>query len=88
MLDVSFSSPAAKFLEKIDLPLARRLGKHIEALAAKPFPKGTKRVENSWFDNEKVFRIRVGDYRVLYSVNYGQNRIMIVTIDKRSRVYD
>ncbi len=88
MLDVSFSSAAAKFLEKIDPPLARRLGKHIEALATTPFPKGTKRVENSWYENEKVFRIRVGDYRVLYSLNYDKNRIMIVTIDKRSRVYD
>ncbi len=52
-----------------------------------PFPRDVKRVENQWFENEKVFRIRVGDYRVLYTVNYTKNRILIFSIDKRSRVY-
>jgi len=88
MLVISFSNAAVKFLEKVEPTLTRRLGQHIETLSTKPFPKGTKRVENSWFEAEKVFRIRVGDYRVLYSVNYEKNRVMIVNIDKRSRAYD
>ena len=32
---------------------------------------------------EKLFRIRVGDYRILYEVNHKGNLIGIVKIDKR-----
>lgn len=35
-----------------------------------------------------VFRIRVGDYRVLYRINYQDNKIIIFKIDKRAKVYD
>jgi len=34
-----------------------------------------------------VFRIRIGDYRTIYRVNHEQNKIIIVKIDKRSKVY-
>jgi len=34
-----------------------------------------------------VFRIRIGDYRALYRINYKENKIIIVVLDKRSRVY-
>ncbi len=36
---------------------------------------------------EKLFRVRVGDYRILYEVDYKSNIIGVVLIDKRSRVY-
>jgi len=36
---------------------------------------------------EKIFRIRVGDYRILYEIDYEINQIGIIKIDKRSRVY-
>ena len=36
---------------------------------------------------EKVFRVRVGDYRILYSVSYEENLILIIKVDKRGRVY-
>ena len=35
-----------------------------------------------------LFRIRVGDYRILYEVDYRNNLIGIVKIDKKPRVYD
>lgn len=49
---------------------------------------GWFRVENQWFEGEKVFRVRVGDYRILYTVNYEKKRVLIVNLDKRSRAYD
>ncbi len=36
---------------------------------------------------EKIFRVRVGDYRILYEVDYSKNFIGIVRIDHRGRVY-
>ncbi len=59
----------------------------IKKLQLNPFPQDMKRVENQWFENEKIFRIRVGDYRVLYTVNHQKNRVLVVDIDKRSHVY-
>jgi mRNA-degrading endonuclease RelE of RelBE toxin-antitoxin system len=65
MLDVHFARPARKFLEKAEQSLARRLWGAILRLQQLPFPSDVKRVENQWFEGEKVFRIRVGDYRAL-----------------------
>ncbi|MBU7045196.1 MAG: hypothetical protein HXS54_02060 [Theionarchaea archaeon] len=36
---------------------------------------------------EKVFRLRVGKYRILYVVYLGLGTVVIADIDKRSRVY-
>ncbi len=87
MLNVEFSRKADKFLDKIEKELSKRLLDAAQTLQQDPFPHGTKRVENQWFEGEKVFRIRVGDYRILYSINYQKNRVMIVNIDKRPRAY-
>jgi len=35
-----------------------------------------------------VYRIRVGDYRAIYRVNYKENKIIIVKLDKRENIYD
>ena len=36
---------------------------------------------------EKTYRVRVGDYRILYEVDQNKNFIGIVKIDNRGRVY-
>lgn len=87
MLSVTFSRKADKFIDKAEKDLAKRLINAIRNLQLDPFPKGVKRVVNQWFENEKVFRIRVGDYRLLYTLNYQKNRLFIINIDKRPRVY-
>lgn len=88
MLNVIFSRKADKFLDKVERELANRIIKSLQDLLSNPFPSDVKRVENQWFENEKVFRIRVGDCRILYTVNYQKNRLLVVNIDKRPRVYD
>lgn len=35
-----------------------------------------------------TFRIRVGDHRILYRIEHDHARILVITIDKRSRAYD
>ena len=34
-----------------------------------------------------VFRIRIGDYRALYRINNADKKVVIIKLDKRSRVY-
>lgn len=84
MFDIEFSSFAKKFLKRADKALSKRLVNRIEELASDPFPKDTKRVVNK---KEKVFRIRVGDYRVQYLVYYERNLLFVSDIDKRPRAY-
>lgn len=88
MLSSIFARSARKFLEKADKQLASRLLEAVSELQQEPFPREVARVENQWFEGEKVFRIRVGGYRILYCVNYEKNRLLIVNIDKRSHAYD
>lgn len=84
MFDVGYSNQAKRFLNKADKILLKRLINKIETLKEKPVIHDTKTVEGS---EEKLFRVRIGDYRILYEIDYKGNKIGIVKIDKRPRVY-
>ena len=73
------------FLEKCDKILAKRLLDKIEKLRETPVLRETIIVEGY---KEKLFRVRVGDYRILYEVDFKENKLGIVKVDKRGRVYD
>ena len=85
MLKVELGNSAKKFLKKCDKNLYERLVSEIKSLSNNPFPQDVKRVVGR---KEKVFRVRVGDYRITYVVVYEQNLILIADIDKRSKIYD
>ena len=84
MFDIELSTQARKFLRKADRQLAVRLLDKIERLSGDPFPTDVKRVVNR---KEKVFRVRVGDYRIQYTVFYNKTMIFVFDIDKRPRAY-
>ena len=84
MFNISYSNRSKKFLNKADKVLVNRLIEKIEKLRENPIIHDTKTVEGS----KGLFRVRVGDYRILYEVDYRNNLIGIIKIDKRPRVYD
>ena len=84
---IEFSRKAAKFIEKADKQTGQRLFLTAGQLVHDPFPRDAKRVENQWFEEEKIFRIRVGNFRVLYTVNYQRDRVLVFDIDKRETAY-
>jgi len=55
----------------------------LKRLADNPIPSDAKFLGRH--KGEKVFRYRIGDYRALYKVK--EKVVLIVKIDKRSRVY-
>ena len=75
-------SEIKKFKDKTVL---KRIENKIDELENNPFPQDIERVEG--YKNVKVFRVRVGDYRILYFVDYSSSKVYIEKIDKRSRVY-
>ncbi|MDD3043506.1 MAG: type II toxin-antitoxin system RelE/ParE family toxin [Methanosarcinaceae archaeon] len=84
MFEILFEKSAFKFLSNIDAKNRQRISEAIENLAEDPFPHDVKRIYGT---NEKLFRIRVGEFRVLYRIDYGEIVIVIVDIDSRKRVY-
>ncbi|MBS3126372.1 type II toxin-antitoxin system RelE/ParE family toxin [Candidatus Woesearchaeota archaeon] len=81
-----FSSKAAKYIKKLDGVTKKRIEERINKLEENPFPQEVERVES--FGGEKVFRVRVGDQRILYVVRYNPHKLIIAKVDNRSRVYD
>ena len=85
MFPAEFTSQAEKYIRKLDGVIKERIQMRINRLEDDPFPQEVERVED--YRGEKLFRVRVGDERILYIVRYNPNRLIIVKIDKRSRVY-
>jgi len=57
--------------------------KQIDGLANDPFPRQTSKLEGG----EELFRIRVGDYRVIYGVDRAAKLVTIHHVRHRREVY-
>lgn len=86
LFPAEFSSKAGKYIKKLDRLMNKRIRERIDRLEEDPFPKEVERVEG--YKDEKVFRVRVGDQRILYIVRYNPNKLIIAKVDKRPRVYE
>ena len=82
MFSLELSSHAIRFLNKADKALTKRIMERLKRLTENPYPSEMVRIENR---KEKVYRIRVGDYRVLYTADLPT--IYILDIDKRESIY-
>jgi mRNA interferase RelE/StbE len=80
---IRFLRRARKDLEKIPTKTQDRILKAIQNLGADPYPSGSKKLEGS----SDSFRIRVGDYRVIYEIKKKEIYILIVRIGHRKDVY-
>jgi mRNA interferase RelE/StbE len=69
-----------RHIAAVDVP---RIVAAAEALADDPFPPGCTKLSGS----ERSYRIRVGDYRILYDVFSGRLLIEVVKIGHRKDVY-
>ena len=81
-----FSTKAAKYIRKLDKVMKDRILEKVNKLENDPFPQEVERVED--YQGEKVFRVRVGDQRILYVARYSPNKLIISKVDKRPRVYN
>ncbi|KAF5425991.1 mRNA interferase RelE/StbE [Candidatus Methanomarinus sp.] len=61
MFNVKYSRKAVKFLKSLDKTTVSRILTKIEKLKHNPFSHDSKIVEGY---SEKLFRVRVGDYRI------------------------
>ncbi len=81
---ITFARSARKELEALDAAIVRRVFPRIEALAKEPRPKGCRKLRGE----KNLWRIRVGDYRVVYYI-YDEKQVVDVTaVRHRSKAYD
>jgi mRNA interferase RelE/StbE len=81
---VELKASARKELERLPAKLVQRIFPRLEALATEPRPAGCKKLKGG--DNE--WRIRVGDYRVVYVIDDAKQLVTVTRIRNRSDVYD
>ena len=80
---VKLTRTATRQLEKLAPAIQHRLVTAMTRLGGDPRPAGVSRVKGS----DDVLRIRVGDYRILYSVVEAQVLVLVIRIGHRSEVY-
>ena len=81
--EVKFTNKAEKNLRKIPEPFRKKLFVAAVALGKNPYPRGLEKLT----DRGDSYRIRVGQYRIVWFVNKKENIIQIVNMDKRPKVY-
>lgn len=73
---------AQKQLAWIDAPQRSRIIDAIHSLSQTPRPVGSKKLSG-----RPAWRIRVGDYRVIYEIHDGRLLILVVEVGHRRDVY-
>lgn len=73
---------AEKELDALSASVCERIVGHLLALEDNPRPAGIKKLQG-----EDGFRLRVGDYRVLYTIDDRIKQVTIFAVGHRREVY-
>jgi mRNA interferase RelE/StbE len=77
-------SPAAlRILRKLDRPALLRIRAAIELLADNPRPPGARKLVGG----DAEWRVRTGDYRVVYEIRDGALLVLVLSVGHRRDVY-
>jgi len=80
---IEFRPSARKMIDKLPDSLFRRISPAIERLAEEPRPHGC--VKLSGF--ERMWRIRVGNYRIVYEIHDDRRIVIILVVAHRRESY-
>ena len=80
---VRFKASALRELEALDDRYLHQIIPRIDALGGNPRPAGCKKLKGV----SDLWRIRIGDYRVVYSVDDGRSEVEILRVRHRRDVY-
>jgi mRNA interferase RelE/StbE len=79
---IEISRRAAKAVISLHKPLRRKILAAIGALSGNPRPVGCKKLAG-----QQAWRIRVGDYRIIYEIHDQVLLVIVVDIGHRREIY-
>ncbi len=82
--EIVLTKSAQKKLAKLSKELQILIGTAINNLAASPRPSGCKKLKG----NQTDYRIRIGDYRVVYEIHDNKLVILVLNLGHRKDIYD
>ena len=74
---------AQKQIESLDPSFQRRVDAKILSLAGNPRPPGVEKLVGA----ENVYRVRVGDWRIVYQIRDRELIVLVVRVGHRREVY-
>ena len=80
---IEVSATAEKQIRKLSKADKIRVLRAIQDLRTEPFPRGMRKLQGY----EDVFRIRVGTFRIIYSVESKRLLIIILKVGHRKEIY-
>jgi len=72
--EIEYSAAAAKAIRRLPGNVQRRVVGKVEALAQNPRPHGAEKLAG-----HEAYRLRVGDYRIIYAI--ADERLVVVIVD-------
>lgn len=83
MFKIIFQRQPLNFFSKLDKNLQERIGKKIEELKTNP-KMGIPLVGNL----AGMYKLRIGDYRIIYTLEHEKLIILILKMGHRKNIYD
>lgn len=81
--EVRFATSAAREFRSLPTDIKRRIGAVIEALSKNPRPPGVRKLRG----HERLYRIRVGRYRIVYEIDDRAKLIRVTRVRHRREAY-
>jgi len=82
-MEILLSKNAIKFLKKQELNVSTRMRTALKGLLEIPPIGDIKKMKGM----ENTYRLRVGTYRIVYTIDYQKEVVQILTIDNRGDIY-
>lgn len=80
---ILLAPPAERQLKALAEPAQKRIVKRLRTLKDNPRPQGVKKLTGE----EDLYRIREGDYRIVYTIQDKKLIVLVVKIGDRKEVY-
>ncbi|HJH26673.1 MAG TPA: type II toxin-antitoxin system mRNA interferase toxin, RelE/StbE family [Methanophagales archaeon] len=81
--EITLASSTEREIQALPKSVQRRVEKMIDSLRINPRPRGTIKLKG----REGIYRIRVGDYRIIYTINDKKRLVDVSYVRHRSRAY-
>ena len=83
MYTIEIAPATERKLKKLSADILKRIIKAILKLEQDPRPLGVKKLSGE----DELYRIRVGDYRIVYQIRDNELTVLVVRVAHRREVY-